>query len=187
MKSADQQKLLADIHRELDIPTNYAERTKLPFFVEIELSKLVVVQLDDAGRPLVVSSSTASAWLAMRSAASRDGIELLPFSGFRSYLYQKGLIAAKISRGISINEVLRVLAAPGYSEHHTGEAIDITTVGCPPAEEMFADTSAYKWLCEHAAKFGFRESFGKNNPHNLVYEPWHWKFDSKHAVDGVIR
>lgn len=182
MKSVDHQPLLAAIHRDLNIPTNYAESTKLPLFREIELSKLVVAQLDDTGRPLVVSGLTASAWVAMRSAASVDGIELVPFSGFRSYLYQKGLIAAKISRGVPIHEILRVLAAPGYSEHHTGEAIDVTTIGCPAAEEVFADTPAYKWLCVRAAEFGFKESFSKNNPHNLVYEPWHWKFHAKSAA-----
>jgi D-alanyl-D-alanine carboxypeptidase len=176
MKSTNLHPILFAMHQELGIPDDYALRTKLPFFSEIPLSQLVVAQLDDAGRPLVLSQATTSAWCSMQAAASADGIVLLPFSGFRSYLYQKGLIATKLAKGIALDQILSVLAAPGYSEHHTGEAIDITSVGCPPAEEVFAQTQAYAWLCENAARYGFTESFGPHNPHSLVYEPWHWRF-----------
>jgi D-alanyl-D-alanine carboxypeptidase len=171
--------ILLAIHRELTIPHDYAERTGLPAYTEVELSELVVAQLDEAGRPLVLTRPAAEALGSMRTAAHKDGIELLPFSGFRSYLYQKGLIEAKLLKGISIDDILRVLAAPGYSEHHTGEAVDITTLGCPPAEEIFENTSAHSWLREHATRFGFIESFPRGNPHSLVYEPWHWKFSAR--------
>ena len=171
--------LLIAIHRELGIPADYAQRTGLPFFEEVSLSELVVAQLDEAGRPLVLTKSAAQALVSMRTAAKKDGVELLPFSGFRSYLYQKGLLLAKITKGISIDEILKVLAAPGYSEHHTGEAVDITTHNCPPAEEAFEATQAYAWLSTHAGTYGFTESFPRGNPHSLVYEPWHWKFSAK--------
>ncbi len=170
--------ILLAIHRELKIPSDYAERTGLPSYVEVGLSELVVAQLDEAGRPLVVTRAAATALVSMKTAALKDGIELLPFSGFRSYLYQKGLVAAKLHKGIPIDEILKVLAAPGYSEHHTGEAVDITSPGCPPAEEVFEATPAYGWLREHAGGFGFSESFPRGNPHSLVYEPWHWKFSA---------
>jgi D-alanyl-D-alanine carboxypeptidase len=170
---------LLAIHRELHIPLDYAERTGLPAYEEVALSKLVVAQLDEAGRPLVLTNPAAQALASMRGAAHHDGIELHPFSGFRSYLYQRGLLAAKLQKGIAIDEILKVLAAPGYSEHHTGEAVDITTPGCPPAEEIFEKTSAYSWLSKHAARFGFTESFPRGNPHSLVYEPWHWKFSPR--------
>jgi D-alanyl-D-alanine carboxypeptidase len=168
--------LLISIHRELGISADYAQRTGLPLFEEVSLSELVVAQLDEAGRPLVLTKSAAHALGAMRAAAMKDGIELLPFSGFRSYLYQRGLLLAKIAKGTPIDEVLTVLAAPGYSEHHTGEAVDITTHNCPPAEEAFEATHAYAWLATHAGTYGFTESFPRGNPHSLVYEPWHWKF-----------
>jgi len=171
--------LLQAIHRELNIPLDYAERTGLPAYQEVALSELVVAQLDEAGRPLVLTKPAAAALASMRTAAQQRGVELLPFSGFRSYLYQKGLLAAKLHKGIALDDILRILAAPGYSEHHTGEAVDITTPGCPPAEEIFETTPAYAWLKEHAARFGFTESFPRGNPHSLVYEPWHWKFSVK--------
>ncbi len=167
------------LHRELNIPADYAERTGLPHYREVPLSELVVAQLDEAGRPLVLTRPAANALASMKAAALSDGIELLPFSGFRSYVYQRGLIAAKLSKGIAIDEILRILAAPGYSEHHTGEAVDITSQGCPPAEEVFESTVAYSWLREHAQRFGFTESFPRGNPHSLVYEPWHWRYNAR--------
>jgi D-alanyl-D-alanine carboxypeptidase len=176
MTVKDDKQLLIEMHRELGIPETYVETTKFRFCPEVALSLLVVAQLDDAGRPIVLTSPARDAWLAMRVAATQDGIDLLPFSGFRSYLYQRGLIRAKLTKGETIEQILTVLAAPGYSEHHTGEALDITTLNCRQASEAFADTLAYKWLVTNAAQFGFKESFAADNPHGLVYEPWHWKF-----------
>jgi D-alanyl-D-alanine carboxypeptidase len=176
MIAKDDKQLLIEMHRELGIPETYAETTKFRFCPEVGLSQLVVAQLDDAGRPIVLTSATRDAWLAMRAAALQEGVELLPFSGFRSYLYQRGLIKAKLTKGDLIEEILTILAAPGYSEHHTGEALDITTRDCRQASEDFAQTVAHQWLVTNAAQFGFKESFAADNPHGLVYEPWHWKF-----------
>lgn len=171
--------LLRELHAELNIPKDYAQTTGLPIYAEVPLSDLIVAQLDDAGRPLVLTKRAAQALHSMSAAARKDGIALLPFSGFRSYLYQRGLVLAKINKGISIGEILKILAAPGHSEHHTGEAIDITTTDCPHAEEIFETTPAYQWLAARAREFGFSESFPRNNPHKLCYEPWHWKFSAK--------
>jgi D-alanyl-D-alanine carboxypeptidase len=167
---------LIAIHTELGIPAQYASTTKLPLYQQAPLSALVVAQLDDAGRPIVLTKDAALAWCTMVEAAAKDQISLMPFSGFRSYLYQRGLLIAQLKKGLSIQEILTSLAAPGFSEHHTGEALDITTPGCPQAKEIFETTSAYQWLTQHGATFGFRQSFGKNNPHGFIFEPWHWKF-----------
>ena len=169
--------IIRQMHCELSLPANYAEISKLPFFPEVALSKLVVAELDYTGRPLVVTAPTAAAWLRMSDAARKDGVELRCFSGFRGYVYQKGLIEAKLKRGVALDEILRVLAAPGYSEHHSGRAIDITTIGCPPAEGVFATTAAYAWLCANASTFGFAETYGSNHPYTIIYEPWHWCFN----------
>lgn len=67
---------------------------------------------------------------------------------------------------------------PGFSEHHTGYAVDIGDGNAPHThlEETFADTAAYRWLTAYAARFGFELSFPPNNPQGVMYEPWHWRF-----------
>ena len=56
--------------------------------------------------------------------------KLLTPSAFRSVDYQAALLRARLARGESIEQVLRINAAPGCSEHHSGRAVDIGTPGC---------------------------------------------------------
>jgi D-alanyl-D-alanine carboxypeptidase len=115
----------------------------------------------------------------MRETASKAGVALLAVSGFRSIERQAEIIRAKLSSGQKIEDILRLVAAPGYSEHHTGRAIDIGTPGEEPLTEAFADTPAFRWLAENAGHFGFRLSYPKGNAHGIAYEPWHWCFHAK--------
>ena len=84
----------------------------------------------------------------------------------------------KLDAGSDLTEILKVSAAPGYSEHHTGCAIDINTPGSATLEEEFENTSAFAWLTSNASHFGFLMSYPRNNKHQIAYEPWHWAFDA---------
>jgi len=75
-----------------------------------------------------------------------------------------------------MDEILRVSAAPGYSEHHSGRALDLTTPGFAPVEEEFERSDAFAWLRRRAADFRFRLSYPRDNVHGIAYEPWHWCF-----------
>jgi D-alanyl-D-alanine carboxypeptidase len=112
----------------------------------------------------------------MRGAALAKGVVLEAISGYRSHDYQLGIFRRKRARGLSVEEILQVNAAPGFSEHHGGRALDIGTPGEPPAEESFEATPAFAWLARRAGEFGFVMSYPRGNPHGIVYEPWHWRF-----------
>ena len=116
----------------------------------------------------------AAAWRAMRDSAAREDVELQVVSAYRSVAYQEEIIRRKLENGQEIGNILQVSAAPGYSEHHTGRALDLTTPAYPVLEEEFEKSDAFKWLTDHAGKFGFRMSFPRENPHEVTYEPWHW-------------
>jgi D-alanyl-D-alanine carboxypeptidase len=73
--------------------------------------------------------------------------------------------------------ILAVNAAPGYSEHHGGRAVDLATPGHPTIEEAFEHSPAFAWLTAHAARLRLRLSYPRDNPHGIVYEPWHWYFE----------
>jgi D-alanyl-D-alanine carboxypeptidase len=122
-------------------------------------------------------SPAARAWRSMQAAAMRDGVVLEAISGYRSHDYQLGIFERKLARGLSVEEILTVNAAPGYSEHHSGRALDIGTLDEPPAEESFENTAAFAWLRGNAGGYGFVMSYPRGNPHGIVYEPWHWRFD----------
>ena len=121
-----------------------------------------------------MTPAAATAWSRMQSAANSRGVELQLVSAFRGVSYQANLFRRKLSEGQSLDKILSVSAAPGYSEHHSGRAIDITTPGKKPLEEDFADSKAYQWLKANAGIYGFKESYPQGNRHRIKWEPWHW-------------
>jgi len=130
-------------------------------------------------RPLWLRADAARAWTRLQTAAQNDGVKLDAISGYRSHDYQAGIIARKLARGLNLEQILAVNAAPGFSEHHSGCALDIGTPGEPPAEERFELTPAFAWLSVHARRFGFRMSYPRDNPYGIIYEPWHWCYQAQ--------
>jgi len=159
----------------LGLDDSYGERTGLPLVAEP--TALTLAGFDRYRRPLWLVSPAARAWRSMQAAAMRDGVVLEAISGYRSHDYQLGIFERKLARGLSVGEILTVNAAPGYSEHHSGHALDIGTLGEPPAEESFENTAAFAWLRANAGGYDFMMSYPRDNPHGIVYEPWHWRFD----------
>ena len=144
----------------------------LPLYEEAK--DLQEVGPDCFGRPQKLLPSAGQSWQDMVKAAEKDNVCLQMVSCFRSYEYQAGLIQRKLDQGLNITDILKVVVAPGCSEHHTGRAIDINTLGCEAVTESFEKTEAFSWLTEKAEQYGFHMSFPKDNPHGVIYEPWHW-------------
>lgn len=157
---------------ELGIPMDYGVNPPLPEYRDATL--LEDVEPNILGRMERLAPDTARDWRAMKAAAATDGVALLLVSGFRSIERQIALIRAKLARGDTIESILSVNAAPGFSEHHTGRAIDIATPGYRPLTVDFERSPAFAWLEEHAGEFGFRMPYGRDNPLGFGYEPWHW-------------
>jgi len=163
---------LDEIFQSLGIPATYASTCGMP--LQQECTTLVDTELDVFGRQPRLDARAFAAWSAMKAAAARDGIELQLVSAFRSITYQRDLIQRKLARGDSIAAVLAVNAAPGYSEHHSGRALDIGSPGYAHLEIEFEESPAFAWLTSHAANFDFYMSFPRDNSYGVQYEPWHW-------------
>lgn len=130
-----------------------------------------------------VHKDLAKAFTEMQSNA--EGIKLEIVSGFRSIEYQKTIFPCKFKGEPTEEEFiarLKYSAPPGFSEHHTGLAIDINSL-----EEDFADTKEYKWLLEHAKDYGFEMSFPQNNKQGLGFEPWHWRYVGTTEARNIFR
>ncbi len=163
----------------LGLDDSYAERSGLALVAEPAL--LGYAGADRYRRPLWLLAPAARAWTSLRDAALRDGVVLEAISGYRSHAYQLGIFERKLARGLTVAEILTVNAAPGYSEHHSGCALDIGTPDQPPAEESFERTTAFAWLQANAGAYGFVMSYPRDNPHGIVYEPWHWRYATRAA------
>lgn len=148
----------------------------LPFHAEA--TALVVAETDAQGNAHLLVPAAAAAWQEMQRAARADGIAIELVSAFRSIERQVGIIRGKLEQGLTLDTILTLSAPPGYSEHHSGCAIDINTPGCRPTEEEFDATAAFAWLMAHAGRFGFTLSYPRGNALGFIYEPWHWFFQS---------
>ena len=164
----------AELWAKFGIPADYSRVRGLP--LQREAKRLVLVgRAPDDGKPVRLAPRAAAAWRRMHAAAAVEGVTLWPLSGFRSVARQTAIVRTNLAQGRPLADLLRFVAAPGCSEHHTGRAIDI---GSPDEsahfEASFDRTKEYRWLKKHAGEFGFRLSYPKNNPHGIGYEPWHW-------------
>jgi D-alanyl-D-alanine carboxypeptidase len=144
---------------------------------QYEANELEIAETDQSGREFLLTPNTSAAWHCMKDAALQDGIELLMVSAFRSIQRQADIIQEKLNNGACIVSILDVCAPPGFSEHHTGRAIDITSPEEPELEIIFENTQAFLWLTKHAAHYGFSMSYPRENKFGFQYEPWHWCFN----------
>lgn len=132
-----------------------------------------------AGSHIKLRQPAAQQFQAMMRSARARGVILVPISGFRSIQEQQHVyFDIQAQRGQTVTKRAEVSAPPGYSEHHTGYAVDIGD-GATPATNLnpnFDKTKAFQWLNANAARFHFEMSFPEDNAQGVSYEPWHWRF-----------
>lgn len=160
----------------LGVTEHHINHCRLPY--EEEACTLADAGVDVFDRPLQMCPDTLDAWTGLQNAAELDGITLQVVSAFRSVEYQCNLIQNKLDRGLKLDDILRVNAIPGYSEHHSGRALDLTTPDYPPLEIEFDTSPAFQWLLKNAESHSFYLSYPKGNAARIDYEPWHWAYKS---------
>jgi D-alanyl-D-alanine carboxypeptidase len=139
-------------------------------------TELQVAEVGPDGREHRLIPPAARAWMELKRQALADGEVLFIVSAFRGVERQIEIIRRKLDSGESIEQVLTVCAPPGYSEHHTGRAVDLGTPGSARLETDFEQTSAFAWLRRNAGSFGFSLSYPAGNSYGYAHEPWHWCF-----------
>ncbi|WP_438445931.1 M15 family metallopeptidase [Gorillibacterium sp. sgz5001074] len=158
------------VNKKRALPDNYAPddltEPQVPFSFNEKLEK----------RKL--RKEAAQALEKLFSLASKDGIKLYGVSGYRSYATQKSVYNGNVqSQGKEAAD--KVSAQPGFSEHQTGLAIDVSSASAKFAlEESFGGTAEGKWLAAHAHEAGFiiRYPKGKESVTGYSYEPWHIRY-----------
>jgi D-alanyl-D-alanine carboxypeptidase len=129
------------------------------------------------GVALAKVTATALTQMAAGMAKDKAGTLLLN-SGYRSYDTQKIVHARQVANlGLKAGEALA--ARPGYSEHQTGLAADVSASGQGCVIQVcFAKTKAGKWLAANAWQYGFilRYPDGQTKITGYQFEPWHFRF-----------
>ncbi|MBQ8370442.1 MAG: D-alanyl-D-alanine carboxypeptidase family protein [Clostridia bacterium] len=117
------------------------------------------------------------------------------YSGYRTYEYQATLFETYTQREMANNPslsreqaeavVLTYSTRPGTSEHQTGLAVDMDTMGTFTTD--FAYTAEYAWLQENAWKFGFILRFpaDKTEITTIQFEPWHYRYVGRYHAQKI--
>lgn len=133
----------------------------------------------------------AEKFLEMYNAALGSGVTLTPVSGYVSPDRQKRSFDKQVEAFVSdsyTTEKAESLASftvlpVGCSEHNYGLAIDI---GHRSAD--FSESSAYAWLKENAASYGFIERYTaeKESITHFNASPWHWRYVGVEAAKDIV-
>ena len=128
---------------------------------------------------LPLTKVAAKALIAMAGDMKAAGAgRLVINSAYRSFASQKSIHAAQVARlGLKAGEALA--ARPGFSEHQTGLAVDVSAAGqgCVIAV-CFSSTKGGKWLAANSWRYGFilRYPKGRTSVTGYQFEPWHFRF-----------
>ena len=133
-----------------------------------------------------LQTEAAEAFLSMQAAAAKDGVDVRMQSGYRSVSYQKKLYDNKtqyyrdkgLSEAAAREKAAVIVNPPGCSEHNCGLAADLNSPEHTTLDTGFADTAAFRWLCENAEQYGFILRYPKEaeSVTGITYEPWHWRY-----------
>lgn len=120
--------------------------------------------------------------------ATEDGIELWVTTAYRDFEHQRALYEQRHAEG-GQESADKFTARPGFSEHQTGLAVDMSFEGNTDCNlrACFAQTEQGEWLAVHAARFGFviRYPEGVESITGYSYEPWHLRYVGEPTAQEV--
>lgn len=166
--------------REFDIPPLWQGKKIYPAPDTASRLKRVPKRFVVNNGQIYLRTDACNAFIEMAESAEADGVPLLIDSGYRSTWYQKKIYQRKMERGKTFEEIAKSVAPPGYSQHSLGCAADFS-----PSNWQFAGTEMYRWLQEHGGRFGFVETYPKNNPGGEPWEASHWCYHPPQPEEGL--
>lgn len=160
------------------LPSDYSPKLEVPN---------VPLNYDSSANDSHLRPEAAMALEQMFAKAESLGYKLKLFSGYRSYGEQTSVYNNFVAKQ-GQTQADTFSARPGHSEHQTGLAADVSTVGgrCELAA-CYGSTDEGKWLAANAYSYGFivRYQEGKQNLTGYIYEPWHMRYVGKELAAEI--
>ena len=132
----------------------------------------------------------------MLAAGRAEGLNFEICSSYRDVKVQERLFQEDVdvlmNRGYTYEEayaeVARETMPPGHSEHSTGLAFDIVSMGYQMLDAGQHNTRETQWLHEHCADYGFilRYPKGKEEITEIDYESWHYRYVGVEAATYIM-
>lgn len=166
----DPESITVLVNKELSLPTNY-----VPKDLVVPNVKFSITYYDEKK---LMRKEAAEALEDLFLAAEKDGYTLYGISAYRSYKRQYDIFTNNIKKK-GFNHTLKYSAKPGYSEHQTGLAIDVSVKSIRNLlDSSFSNTPEGKWLDKNAHLYGYiiRYPEDKSSITGYSYEPWHIRY-----------
>ena len=130
---------------------------------------------------VLMQPSAAGGWEELQAAARAVGHPIGVTSGYRNHSEQVSIFMSRLAgtSASAIDTRLRTAAAPGYSKHHTGYALDLYAGG--QRFTSFGSSAAFSWLSADNADAAKRHGFIPSYPFGAasqgpIPEPWEWVY-----------
>ena len=110
-------------------------------------------------------------------AAASGCSDMMVVSGFRDYDFQNEIWVDRVQTD-GEEEAKKYVATPGYSEHHTSLAMDLSVYLADGRSVYVEDYEPCEWFVDHAAEYGFvlRYPSVKAATTHISYESWHYRY-----------
>ncbi|MBF8807888.1 MAG: M15 family metallopeptidase [Enterococcus lacertideformus] len=140
----------------------------------------------------------------LAKAAQNSGFPLVMVSAYRSVSSQQEVFAQNVqevmsSQNVSEEEATAItkqtITEPGYSEHHTGLAVDVVDENwynnypSQLLDASYGGQPGAKWIAENASKYGFIVRYPKDRQAvtKITYEPWHLRYVGKENAEYITQ
>jgi D-alanyl-D-alanine carboxypeptidase len=145
-----------------------------------DLVKVSTKYASEAG--MLLRKEAMDAYIEMSKACEKDGLSIVINSAYRSYDDQIDT-QEFYRKWYGDSYVEKYVAAPGFSEHQTGLAIDVAS----KSNKTFAASKEYKWMLENSYKYGYIIRYEKKYEHMTLFraEPWHYRYVGKRLAKEI--
>ena len=164
------------VNKENKLPDDWPDRVDL------------TLAYNSLGEEMYVEKITLEHFEALRDELISQGVDIELDSVYRSVEEQQAIWDEWASE-YGEDYCNRYLAVPGYSEHHTGLAIDIFVISdnnkiIRDNDDMIADIEDFEKIHSLLPKYGFilRYPEGKEDITGYAYEPWHIRYVGEDAA-----
>ncbi len=172
------------VNKQNPIEIEYMKNVIEPSLVEIEYSRDnddIFNDFNIKNKKIYLEAETAKAWYDLKNFLVNKGIDFDICSGFLSIENQKYKYSSFLKRnGLELTE--NKMCKPGYSEHHTGLAIDCDYYKNGDWAGICDDNNPEtKYIHSILCEFGFILRFPnhKQKITEMQYEPWHIRYVGK--------
>jgi len=163
------------------------QQNPLPDNWEIDLTYMK----NSLGDDVAVERRAYEAYENLKAALAEEDIFIDLDSAYRSIAEQQQIVDDFTTK-YGEDYVKQFVAVPGYSEHHTGLALDLYLI--IDGEDVYENSEMMKhpeiWTQIHAKlpEFGFilRYPEGKEEITGYAYEPWHIRYIDSPDIAGQI-